>query len=221
MPKQVCFGLKPNVKLWESIRFLAVCINFKHLKIYQDFIVMCDQMTSLQWRRVKVKKVTRTLFFCLFICWFRLQNFGRIQCKLTLWLEILSFFKWILWFWWPGDSQSFKFTQPVYTYTCTMWTIDSICGISSLFMIYWCEWIFTAKIDMWGLCRQIAIQIVSPKSGNSDNSLIYKSLMWFCLFSSAVHSLWMTLSYTNTCRIFLYIITTIKSGFKHLGSWAH
>ena len=121
MPKQFCFGLKPNVKLWESIRFFAVCINFKHLKIYQDFIVMCDQMTSLQWRWVKVKKVTRTLFLCLFICWFRLQNFGRIQCKLTLWLEILSFFKWILWFWWPGDSQSFKFTQPVYTYYVNNW----------------------------------------------------------------------------------------------------
>ena len=55
MPKQFCFGLKPNVKLWESIRFLAVCI--KHLKIYQDYKVMCDQMTSLQWRWVKVKKL--------------------------------------------------------------------------------------------------------------------------------------------------------------------
>lgn len=147
----------------------------------------------------------------MFICWFRLQNFGRIQWNLSPWLEILSFFKWILCFWWPGDGQSFKFTQPVYTYTCTMQTIDSICGILHLFMIYWSEWIFTAKIDMWGLCQQIAIQIVSQNSGNSDS--VY--LVQLCIPCG------MTLSYTNTCSIFLSIITTIKSRLKNIWDYRH
>jgi len=85
----------------------------------------------------KGKKVTRTLCFA---CSFVGSGYRILAEFNVIYLFDSKYYLSLNEFCDSGDLVTVRvlnlLTEPVYTYTCTMRTIDSICGISHLFMIY-------------------------------------------------------------------------------------